>query len=73
MAKGDEHKSNGGQIETTPKPAPPQSRKLPPWKVILHNDDVNDMLYVVESIQMLTTLGRHHASQLGNTEHIPFF
>ncbi len=23
---------------------------LPPWKVLLHNDEVHDMLYVVESL-----------------------
>ncbi len=23
---------------------------LPPWRVILHNDDVNEMMYVVQSL-----------------------
>ncbi len=27
--------------------------RLPPWKVLLHNDAVNDMDYVVESIVRL--------------------
>jgi ATP-dependent Clp protease adaptor protein ClpS len=33
-----------------PKAAPPRVDRLPPWRVILHNDDVNDMGYVVETI-----------------------
>lgn len=38
------------------RPAPPKLDKLPPWDVLLHNDDLNDMGYVVESIIALTTL-----------------
>ena len=45
------------------KPRQPRPRRLPPWKVLLHNDDVNDMLYVVDAIVQLTTLGRHAAAQ----------
>jgi len=32
------------------------TRTPPPYKVILHNDDVNDMGYVVETIKKLTPL-----------------
>ncbi|MEM7229361.1 MAG: ATP-dependent Clp protease adaptor ClpS [Planctomycetota bacterium] len=41
-----------------PKPAPPKPRldKMPQWKVLLHNDEVNDMGYVIEAILELTTL-----------------
>ena len=48
---------------TAPKttPARPRPRMLPPWKVLLHNDDVNDMAYVVETIRMLTPLAEHEA------------
>ncbi len=42
-------------------PARPQTRRLPPWRILLHNDDVNDMPYVVETIVALTTLNRHDA------------
>jgi ATP-dependent Clp protease adaptor protein ClpS len=41
------------------KPTPPQP--LPPWKVLLHNDDKNDMLYVIESIVGLTPLNEQAA------------
>jgi len=32
------------------KPAPPKVDRLPPWRIILHNDDVNDIGYVVETV-----------------------
>lgn len=38
------------------RPAPPKVDRLPPWNVLLHNDDLNDMGYVVEAIIMLTSL-----------------
>lgn len=38
----------------TPKKQPP--KQLPPWKVLLHNDDKNDMLFVIRSIIELTPL-----------------
>lgn len=38
---------------------PPQP--LPPWKVLLHNDDKNDMLYVCETIISLTPLNKEDA------------
>jgi ATP-dependent Clp protease adaptor protein ClpS len=33
-----------------PRRAPPRVDRLPPWRVLLHNDDVNDIGYVVETI-----------------------
>lgn len=48
-------------VATRPRPAPPKPRMLPPWRVLLHNDDVNDMLYVADTIIELTTLGRQQA------------
>lgn len=37
-------------------PAPPRVSRLKPWDVLLHNDDRNDMDYVVETIVSLTAL-----------------
>ncbi|MCE9591378.1 MAG: ATP-dependent Clp protease adaptor ClpS [Planctomycetes bacterium] len=45
-----------------PAPAKPRPRHLPPWKVLLHNDDVNEEIYVVETIVMLTTLNEQDAT-----------
>lgn len=50
-------------VATKPKPAKPDSKPMPLWKVLLHNDDVNDMQYVVETITMLTPLGRSEAAK----------
>ncbi len=45
---------------------PPQSqsarvKQLPLWKVLLHNDDVNEAGFVVETIIELTPLNAHDA------------
>jgi ATP-dependent Clp protease adaptor protein ClpS len=45
--------------KSSPKRKPPQP--LPPWKVLLHNDDKNDMIYVVETIMSLTPLKEQDA------------
>ncbi len=37
-----------------PQKTPP--RMLPPWRVILHNDDVNEMEEVIRIVRQLTTL-----------------
>lgn len=49
--------------DTQTKPAAPRAKQLPPWKVLLHNDDNNDMLYVVETIFMLTPLNKPQAER----------
>jgi ATP-dependent Clp protease adaptor protein ClpS len=51
-ADGREPKAKAGQS------AP---RLLPPWKVLLHNDDLNAMDKVVEIIYTLTPLNREQA------------
>jgi len=38
------------------KSAPSKPKHLPPFKVLLHNDDVNEMGYVVQVIRRLTPL-----------------
>lgn len=34
----------------TQKPSPTPTESLPPWNVLLHNDEVNEMGFVVESL-----------------------
>lgn len=43
----------------SPQKSPP--RPLPPWKVILHNDDVNDIVKVVRIVRQLTHLSKEEA------------
>jgi ATP-dependent Clp protease adaptor protein ClpS len=55
-------------MTTTPEVAPDiQQRQeiLPPWIVILHNDDHNDMVHVVISlVKCVPNLGRVRATQI---------
>ncbi len=55
--------SDGGSTAVATRPSPPKVKRLPPCKVLLHNDDVNEMLYVAATIVELTTLGRPEAVQ----------
>lgn len=48
-------------VATRPKTAPPRVDRLPPYKVLLHNDDVNDVLSVVRTITELTPLNKDEA------------
>ena len=68
MAESDKSEGGGKTATATkpkraqkvkPKKKPPQ--QLPPWKVLLHNDDKNDMLFVVVTIMELTTIGEQDA------------
>ncbi len=72
--KQDEKESAGGgkgggtatlapksKTKPTPKKGPPGL--LPPWKVLLHNDDKNEMLFVVETIVALTPLNAQDAQE----------
>ena len=54
--------SSATKSATKPAPTKPKPKKMPPWKVLLHNDDVNDMIYVIQSIVMLTPLGIDEAT-----------
>jgi ATP-dependent Clp protease adaptor protein ClpS len=43
-------------MRSRPAPARPRVNRMPPWKVLLHNDDFNEMGYVIETIIELTSL-----------------
>lgn len=47
----------------TPAPARPVPKNLPRWKVLLHNDDVNDMEYVVVTVQNIVHLNQQDATR----------
>jgi ATP-dependent Clp protease adaptor protein ClpS len=47
------------QQKTAPAKAPPV--QLPRWKVLLHNDEKNEMLFVIRAIVELTPLNREDA------------
>ncbi|MEX2216753.1 MAG: ATP-dependent Clp protease adaptor ClpS [Phycisphaeraceae bacterium] len=58
--------TNGGSggsaaVKTKPAPVKRPPQLLPPYKVLLHNDDTNDMKFVIETIVMLTTLNAQDA------------
>jgi len=73
MSDNQNHASveSGGAVavetKAVPKKRPPQL--LPPFKVLLHNDDVNDILFVVESIVMLTPLNEQDAVERMKEAH----
>lgn len=52
--------SDGGQTaavaERAPARTPPKRQNLPPFKVLLHNDDVNTYEFVIETLVTLTPL-----------------
>jgi ATP-dependent Clp protease adaptor protein ClpS len=54
--------SGGTATKTKPAPKKPPTKPLPPWKVLLHNDDHNVFEDVLETIIMLTPLNRQDAT-----------
>jgi ATP-dependent Clp protease adaptor protein ClpS len=46
-------------LKKSPKKNPPGH--LPPWKVLLHNDDKNDHAFVIDAIVNLTPLDKDEA------------
>lgn len=50
-----------GATATKAKPVRKPPQPLPPWKVLLHNDDKNDMQHVILSIVELTPLNEQDA------------
>lgn len=50
-----------GGTTTLTRPERPKLDRMPPWKVLLHNDDVNSTGDVVDTILELTSLRRPEA------------
>ncbi len=48
-------------VATRPVPTKCNPKKLPPYSVLLHNDDVNDFGHVITSILRLTALTQEDA------------
>lgn len=44
--------------------SPPKLDQLPPFKVLLHNDDVNEMGYVVRTLMELTPLDKGRSTEV---------
>lgn len=47
-----------------PAPSKPTPQNLPPYRVLLHNDDVNDALFVVFALLELTPIGKERAVEV---------
>lgn len=63
--------SLGGATATTQKPkaTPGPSKPLPLFRVLLHNDDHNDMQFVIRTLVELTPLGTPSARNVMMTAH----
>ena len=55
-----------------PKKSPRRSdpKPLPPWRVLLHNDDVHDFDFVIQTIEMLTPINRADAARHALDAHL---
>lgn len=64
---------SGGEGQTAvkerPKTSPPKVDKLPPYRVLLHNDDVNEIDYVVRTVIELASLNLQKAVEVTLTAH----
>jgi len=68
---GSEVSKQQGGAATAVRPAvqPPKVDQLPPFKVLLHNDDVNTDLYVVQTLMELTPLNKPRAAEVTLEAH----
>lgn len=57
----DQDTSQATATATETRPAQPRVDRLPPWCVLLHDDDVNEITYVVDTVLSLTPLKRAEA------------
>lgn len=55
--------------KTSPSTAPPKLDQLPPFHLVLHNDDVNDMGHVIDSLTTVTPVREPEARKIMITAH----
>ena len=55
---------------TKEKPVDRKPGLLPPFKVLLHNDEVNDFEHVIKTIKLLTTLSSDEATHRTLEAHV---
>ncbi len=65
----DAPENTGTAVAPAKKPARPKPKQLPPFKVLLHNDDVNDFEHGILSIVKLTPLTIEDAVQKSLEAH----
>lgn len=58
---GEENSGASSSAKSLPRKAAPTPKALPPWRVLLHNDDVNYIDDVVKTLQQLTPLNKEDA------------
>jgi ATP-dependent Clp protease adaptor protein ClpS len=63
-------KSKDSSTQTKPAPTKPRPKHLPIWKVLLHNDDVNQFDHVIKTIVMLTRLNEQEATLRTAEAHV---
>lgn len=52
----DQQQGSKAATKSEPKTDPAKPKQLPPWKVLLHNDDVNTYEFVTRTLYELTPL-----------------
>ena|GEM_PF-228212 len=73
-SRGDRHYTGSMPTETEIKPDQKQQTRrqiLPPWRVMLHNDDVNDMVHVIRALLgSVPSLTRRRATEIMMEAHL---
>ncbi len=54
---------------TLPQKSPPKRAELPKYRVLLHNDDVNDMDFVIDTIMELAAVSQQQAVMIALEAH----
>ncbi|CAN5332382.1 hypothetical protein BH09PLA1_BH09PLA1_20620 [soil metagenome] len=69
--KGSDKSGTATKTKRAPKKSPAKKppQPLPPWKVLLHNDDKNDFDFVIDTIVALTPLNEQDASKRTQEAH----